>query len=92
MIGSAYWRQAKNIEALRISWEIKKNTVVTATAEYRTCVFFEEKLIANDKMDEDEVDDLLAEVSVFKIKLGCLLNLLDDEFQVNDNANFSILF
>lgn len=52
-------------------------------AEYRTnAYFFEEKHITNDKMDEDEVDDLLAEVSVFKIKLGCLFNLLDDDFEV----------
>lgn len=60
----------------------QENPVVKSTAEYRTCVFFEEKHITNVKMNEDEVDDLLAEVSVFKIKLGCLLNLLDDDFQV----------
>lgn len=70
----------------------QENTDVTFTAEYRSCVIFEEKLITNDKMDEDEVDDLLAEISVFKIKLECLLNLLDDDFQVNINEKFLSYF
>lgn len=33
-------------------------------------------------MNDDDLDDCLAEISVLKIKLGCLLNLLDDDFHV----------